>query len=179
MANNTFPVDWRDEPCFLVAIPKPLVPFVGGLMRILEQRGFWATQADFVRGYTAVTEFERCLMATCLDVLLQQNDAMYRMLNTALMGVAYTTVSTDPLVVTPAIAPHINLDIHDEDSFMGRIDRLTQMLDNRIAGTDTPLYADLPGLKQQLQSILDAIGSGDTDVSSILAQIELVVGLLA
>ncbi len=179
MANNTFPEDWEAEPCFLVAIPRPLVPFVGGLMRILEQPGFWATQADYVRGYTAVTQFERCLMSTCLDVLLAQNDALYRMLNTALMGVAYTTVSTDPLVVTPAIASHINLDIHDQDSLMGRVDRLTQLLDSSINGTDTPLYTIDPAVRPLLQSILSAIGTGETDVSSILTEVELVVGLLA
>jgi len=156
MANNTFPEDWRDQPCFLVSIPRPLVPYVGGLMKIAENRGFWASDIDFSRGYTAVIELEGCLMSTCLDVLLQQNDALYRMLNTALLGVAYTTVSEDPLVVTPAIAPHVNLDIHDQDSLMGRLDRLTQLIDNRIAGTETPLYDALPGVKQQLEAMTEA-----------------------
>jgi hypothetical protein len=179
MANNTFPEDWRDQPCFLVSIPRPLVPYAGGLLKLLEMRGFWATEDDYRRGYTAVTELEECLMATCLDVLLQQNDALYRLLNTALLGVAYTTVSEDPLVVTPAIAPHVNLDIHDQDSLMGRIDRLTQLIDNRIAGTETPLYDDLPGLKQQLQAVIEAIEAIDTDDSDLLAQLEIIAGLLA
>jgi len=116
-------------------------------------------------------------MATCLNDLLQQNDALYRMVNTALFGVTYSTESEDPLVVTPAIAPHVNLDIHDEDSLLGRVDRLTQMLDNRIAGTDTPLYSDLPGLKQQLQTIIDALGD-DTDLTTIISDLEAIALLL-
>lgn len=178
MANNTFPDDWRDQPCFLVSIPRPLVPYVGGLMRILEQKGFWASNGDFERGYSAAVELEACLMSTCLNVLLEQNDALYRMLNTALLGVAYTTVSEDPLVVTPSIAPHVNLDIHDQDSLIGRIDRLTQLVDNRLAGTETPLYDQLPGIKQQLEEIISAIGEG-TDLTEVITNLEAIASLLA
>jgi len=178
MANNTFPSDWREEPCFIVAIPKPLVRYVGGLLKLTEQRGFWATEDDYRNGYAASIALQGCLMSTCLDVLLQQNDALYRLVNTALLGVAYTTVSVDPLVVTPAIAPHVNLDIHDEDSLIGRIDRLTQLLDNRIAGTDTPLYSDLPGLKQQLQTIIDSMSTDDTDLATIISDLEGIALLL-
>jgi len=177
MASNTFPEDWRDQPCFLVAIPRPLVPYVAGLLKIGEQRGFWASEVDYTRGYTAIIELEECLMTTCLDVLLQQNDALYRLLNTSLLGVAYTTVSEDPLVVTPAIAPHVNLDIHDQDSLMGRIDRLTQLIDNRIAGTETPLYDALPGIKQQLETIIAALGD-DTDLATIISDLEALLILL-
>ena len=178
MAENTFPVDWRDQPCFLIATPAPLVPFVTGLGKMLEKRGFWASEDDFLRGYTAVTEWEACAMATCLDVLLQQNDALYRLLNTALLGVAYTTVSEDPLVVTPAIAPHVNLDLHDQDSLIGRIDRLTQLVDNRLAGTDTPLYSDLPGIRQQLEDIIAALAE-PVDLTSVISELEAIAFLLA
>lgn len=179
MASNQFPENWQDEPCFLVAIPKPLVPFVGGLMRIMEQRGFWATAADYERGYLAVAGFEGCLMATCLQDLMELQQAQYRMLNTALFGVTYATESEVPLVVTPAIAPHVTLDVHDGDSLLGRVDRLTQLVDNRIAGTETTLYDDLPGLKQQLQAILDAMAADDTDIEGILEAAQAIALLLA
>lgn len=178
MANNTFPDDWRDQPCFLVAIPRPLVPFVGGLLKIAENRGFWQSEDDFIRGYTAVTELERCLMATCLDVLLQQNDALYRLVNTALLGQTYTVVSDDPLVIEPAIEPLVTLELLDQDSLMGRIDRLTQLIDNRIAGTETPLYADIPGIKQQLEAVIAALGD-DTDLATIISDLEGIALLLA
>jgi hypothetical protein len=118
-------------------------------------------------------------MATCLSDLLEQNDALYRMVNTALFGVTYSTVTTDPLVVTPPIAPHVTLDVHDQDSLLGRIDRLTQLIDNTINGTETPLYTYDPSVKALLQSIIDALAADDTDLSSILAELEVVAGLLA
>lgn len=178
MADNTFPEDWREQPCFIVSIPRPLVPYVGGLLKIAENRGFWATHEDYGRGYTAVTELEACLMATCLDVLIQQNDALYRLVNTSLLGQAYTTVTEDPLVVAPAIQPHVSLDILDQDSLMGRIDRLTQLVDNRLAGTDTPLYYELPGIKQQLETIIAALGEG-TDLTEVISNLEAIALLLA
>jgi len=178
MAGNTFPDDWRDQPCFLVSIPRPLVPYVGGLLKMLENRGFWASEANYERGYAAVVELEGCLMSTCLDVLLEQNNALYRLLNTAVLGQAYTTVTVDPLVVTPAIEPHIDLTILDQDSLMGRIDRLTQLIDNRIAGTETPLYDALPGIKQQLEEVIAAIGEG-TDLTEVISNLEGIALLLA
>lgn len=178
MATNVFPSDWEEQPCFLVSIPRPLVPFVGGLLKILENRGFWASEGDYQRGYTATLRLEACLMSTCLDVLLQQNDALYRLLNTALLGVTYSTVSENPLVVEPAIAPHVNLDIHDQDSLIGRIDRLTQLVDNRLAGTETPLYDQLPGIKQQLEEIIAALGEG-TDLTEVISNLEAIALLLA
>jgi len=178
MANNTFPEDWREEPCFLVAIPRPLVQYVGGLLKIAENEGFWATQDDFMRGYTAITELEACLMTTCLDVLLQQNDALYRLINTSVLGQAYTVVSEDPLVIEPSISPFVGLSVLDQDSLMGRIDRLTQLIDNRIAGTSTPLYTDLPGIKQQLETVIAALGD-DTDLATIISDLEAIALLLA
>ena len=176
---ETFPPDWRDQPCFLVAIPRPLVPYVGGLLKILEQRGFWATSGDYMSGYEATVELEGCLMATCLDVLLEKQDALYRLLNTGIFGQLYDVVSTDPLVLDPVIAPAVDLEVFDQDSVMGRLDRLTQLLDNSINGTETPLYSYDPSVKALLQGIIDALGTEDTDLGDILAQLELVVGLLA
>lgn len=177
MANNTFPEDWREQPCFIVAIPRPLVPYVGGLLKIAENRGFWLSMEDYSRGYTAIVELEECLMATCLDVLIEQNAAQYRLLNTALLGQAYTVVSEDPFVIEPAIEPFVSLDVLDQDSLMGRIDRLTQLMDNRIAGTETPLYDEVPGIKQQLEALIAAIGD-DTDLTTIISDLEAIALLL-
>lgn len=178
MANNTFPDDWRDQPCFVIAIPRPLVPYVAGLLKIGENRGFWASEGDFMRGYTAIIELEECLMTTCLDVLLTKQDDLFRLVNTALRGQLYTVVSADPLVVTPAIEHAVELGFIDQDSLFGAIDRLTQLVDNRLAGTDTPLYSDLPGIKQQLEDIIAALGD-DTDLAEIISQLEGLALLLA
>lgn len=178
MAKNTFPSDWREQPCFLVAIPRPLVPYVSGLLKIAEQRGFWLSEGDYLRGYTAILELEGCMMSTCLSDLLEQQDALYRLVNTALFGVEYSTVTPDPLVVSPVIEPYVTLEYFDQDSLMGRIDRLTQLVDNRLAGTDTPLYDELPGIKQQLEAIITALGEG-TDLTEVISNLEAIALLLA
>lgn len=177
MADNTFPEDWRSQPCFLVAIPRPLVQYVGGLLKIAENRGFWLSDTDYSRGYTAVTELEGCLMSTCLDVLLEKQDDLFRLVNTAVRGQVYTVVSESPLVVTPAIEHAVELGFIDQNSVMGGIDRLTQLLDNRLAGTETPLYADLPGIKQQLEDIIAALGD-DSDLTTIISDLEALLVLL-
>jgi len=118
-------------------------------------------------------------MSTCLQDVVQLWEAQYRLLNTTLRGQAYTVVTEDPLVVTPPILPVVDLTILDQDSILGRIDRLTQLLDNRIAGTATTLYTDLPGVKQQLQSIIDAMSTDDTDLTTIISDLEGIAVLLA
>lgn len=179
MANNTFPEDWRDQPCFLVAVPAPLVPYVGGLLKITEQRGFWATADDYERGYTASLELQGCLMSTCLAELIESNDRLYRMLDAALFGKEYEVITEDPLVVEPGIPAVHEMIYQDGFGLMYQVDRLTQLLDNRIAGTETPLYDDPNGLKQQLQAVIDALAADDTDIADILDQLALIAGLLA
>ena len=175
----TFPTDWREQPCFLVSVPAPLVQYVGGLLKMLELRGFWADDTDYLNGYTATVELEGCLMSTCLNVLLEQNEALYRLINTSVRGQSYTVVTTNPLVVTPAIDPAVDLTILDQDSLLGRIDRLTQLLDNTINGTAVPLYAYTPSVKALLQSVIDALAADDADLSSILSELEAIALLVA
>jgi hypothetical protein len=154
------------------------VQYVAGLLKIGEQRGFWASEEDYTRGYTAITELEECLMTTCLDVLLEKQDDLYRLINTAVRGQVYTVVSESPLVVTPAIEHAVELGFIDQGSLFGALDRLTQLVDNRLAGTETPLYSDLPGIKQQLEDIIAALGD-DTDLTEIISQLEGLALLLA
>ncbi len=177
MANNTFPSDWEEQPCYLVAVPKPLVPFVGGLLKILEQRGFWATETDYVSGYTATIRLEACLMATCLDELMAVNKATYRLLDTALFGTAYTGPTEGEGVITPAIPNYRNLAFDSYDSALGRLARVADVVDNAVNGTITPEYAYTPSVKEQLQTIIDTIGEG-TDLTEVISNLEAIALLL-
>jgi hypothetical protein len=118
-------------------------------------------------------------MSTCLDVLLEKQDALYRLINTGVFGQAYETTSEDPLIVSPGIEPWVTLDVLDQDSIMGRLDRVTQLIDNSINGTETPLYTYDPSVKALLQSVIDALSSDTTDLEGILAQLELIATLVA
>lgn len=177
MANNTFPSDWRDKPCFLVAVPAPLAPYVGGLLAMLEKRGFWASEADFASGYTAVTELEACLMATCLSDLIAVNQATYRLLDTALFGTAYSGPIEGEGEVTPVIPNYRNLAFDSYDSVLGRLARVADVVDNAINGTSTPEYDYSPSVKDLLQVIIDAIGEG-TDLTEVISNLEAIALLL-
>lgn len=178
MASNTFPDDWRDQPCAIAFVPVPLVPFVSGLTKILENRGFWASEADYIAGSTATIEFRECIAMACVQDITDRQDALYRLINTAFYGVTYDTVTTDPLVVTPPITPHVTLDIHDYASIQGRLEDLQQMLNNALTGAETPHFSNEPSIRFQLQEIIDAIGSG-TDLTEVLADLEAIAVLLA
>jgi len=175
----TFPVDYAGAPCYVAALNRTMVPIVAGQMAIMEQPGSWQNADDYHAGYNAVLAYERCLMALCMDDLIASNDRLYRMLDTAIYGVGYTVESVDPLIVTPAIPPQRTLGIYSDDSILGRMEDLKQLLQNALNGTETPHYDTVPGIRALLQSIIDALGAEDTDLSDILAQLEIVAGLLA
>jgi len=175
----TFPAGYDTAPCYIVAINEMLVPYVAGMLQIMEKRGFWASDSDYEQGYNAVVALEGCMMATCLTDLIASQDRMYRMMNTAIFGQLYDVTIGPPLVVTPEIAPAVTLDVLDRDSIMGRLDRIAQLVDNAINGTETPLYTYSPSVKALLQSIIDAIGADETDLSSILSELETIALLVA
>lgn len=170
-----FPSDYDDNICYVVAINKALIPLVGGLLKITEKRGFWLSDSDYEQGYNAIVDLESCLMATCLTDLVESNDRVYRLLNTAIFGQLYVVEGIDPLLVSPPIEPAVDLTVLDQDSLMGRLDRLTQLTDNTFNGTETPLYDYVPSVKTQLQAIIDAMGTDDTDIEDIIAKLELLL----
>lgn len=178
MSRYTLPSDWADSPCYVVSIHSALIPIIIGQLRLLEARGSWIDQTNYQRGYNAVLEFEACVMAACLNDMLDIQRATYRMLDTAIYGTAYTIESTDPLVVSPEIPAARDLAFSDQDSVLGRLDRVNKLVDNSVNGTSNDLYSASPSVKDLLQSIIDAMSSETTDLDSILSQLETVVLLL-
>lgn len=118
-------------------------------------------------------------MATCLSDLLEQQNALYRMVNTALFGVTYEQIGSDPIEVIPAIEPFVTLEVFEQDSIMGRLDRMTQLVDNTFNGTETPLYDYAPSVKALCQSILDAVAADDTDIDDIRVAAQAIALLVA
>lgn len=174
-----FPPLYDTAPCYLVAINRELIPYVAGLLKIMEKRGFWLSNDDYERGYNAVVALEGCMMAACLNDLFARQDALYRMLDTALYGTEYTIVSTDPLVVTPDIPAARAITFADQDSLLGRADRIVKLVDNAVNGATNDLYSLSPSVKDLLQGIIDALGTGDTDLGDLLSELEIIAALLA
>lgn len=178
MANNTFPSDWRDKPCYVAVIPVPLVPFVGGLLTILEKRGFWATEEDYLSAYTATIELEACLMATCLNDLRGDIQSLYRLLDTALMGTEYESTGGDDPVITPAIPAFKDYPANNGLGLVPHSARMIDLVDNSINGTETSLYDYEPSVKLLLQGIIDALAAEDVDMETVIARLTTIAGLL-
>jgi len=179
MIKISFPTDYNERSCYLVAINASLMPYVAGALRWFEKRGSWLTDSDYEQGYAAFAALEACLMKCCLDDLIESNDRLYRMLDTAIYGTAYTVVTSDPLLVEPLVQPVHTLDIADPLSIIGRMDDMSQLLQNALNGTETPNYSDTPGIRELLANIIAAIEAGESNDEDMLAQLVQIAGLLA
>jgi hypothetical protein len=179
MSRIAFPTDYDERACYLVAINASLIPYVAGALRFYEKRGSWLTQADYEQGYNAFAHLQACMMKCCIDDLIESNDRLYRMVDTALYGTEYSVDSTDPLVVSPAIEPTHALVIERPDSILGRMEDSRQLLQNALNGTDTPNYSDTPGIRELLANLITAVEAGGASDEDMLAQLVQIAGLLA
>lgn len=178
MSRIAFPTDYAERSCYLVAINASLIPLVAGALRFYEKRGTWLTDADYELGYNAFAELQVCMMRLCVDDLIESNDRLYRMLDTAIYGRIYTLESTDPLVVSPTIQAVHDLAIEHDDSILGRMEDQRQLLQNALNGTDTPNYDRVDGVRDLLEQIKTAIESSgglDDDMLAKLAEIAVLL----
>lgn len=174
----SFPADYAERSCYLVPINASLIPFVAGALRFFEKRATWATESDFEQGYNAFAELQVCMMKLCVDALIESNDRLYRMLDTALYGTSYEVTSAEPLVVEPIIWPTHDLVIANPDSILGRMEDQRQLLQNALNGTATPEYDRALGVRDLLEQLITAVEAGgelDDDMLAKLAEIALLV----
>lgn len=176
---QTFPSDWEAQPCVLAAVPVPLAPYVGGLLKILENRGFWQSEDDFQNGYAATVSVQECLMTSCLDALIESNNQIYRLLDTIHNGQLYAASGDTPDTISPAIPLVPPRGIVNDNSMMGRSQIVIEALESFIAGSDTPHFSGTPNVHALLQAIIDALTAEGTDLGDLLTQLELIAGLLA
>ena len=175
----TFPADYADRTCYLVPINASLIPFVAGALKIFEERRSWHDDAEYELAYNAFVELQSCMTRLCIDQLVESNDRLYRLLDTAIYGTAYAVTSSDPLVVEPIIWPTHDLVIADPDSILGRMEDSRQLLQNALNGTVTDLYPDVPGVRELLANLITAVETGTTSDSDMLAELVQIAGLLA
>lgn len=175
----SFPTDYAERPCYLVAINASLIPYVAGALRFFEKRGTWLTDADYEAGYNAFAELQVCMMKLCVDRLIESNDRLYRMLDTAIYGKTYEVITTDPLVVDPPIGAVHALAFDDVNSILGRMEDQRQLLQNALNGTETPNYDRANGVRDLLEQLITAVQAGETTDEDMLAQLVQIAGLLA
>jgi hypothetical protein len=114
-----------------------------------------------------------------LREITDRQDALYRMLDTAMFGTEYSVIESDPLVVDPEIAPTHALTIERSDSLLGRAEDMRQLLRNALNGTSTPLYDRANGVRDLLEQLLTAMEATDDLDPEMLARLAEIVTALA
>jgi hypothetical protein len=149
---HTFPENYG-EGCILVEIDKALVPLVAGALKPFERRFSWVSDEDYEQGYNAFAELQVQFMGKCVQALIDSNDRIYRLLDTALNGVAYTaTPATSPPPAAPpdptrpTISPAIPTVPAASSpaqlapfALRSRLERLINLADNLSTGQTFPL----------------------------------------
>jgi hypothetical protein len=84
----------------VVCVPSEWIPLIAGHIGRLEQRHEWATDEDWREGLTVVLQIQEHLM-TCLNTgiqtIIDEQRRLYRLLDTALNGAAYTATAYGPI----------------------------------------------------------------------------------
>jgi hypothetical protein len=163
----------------MVPINASLIPFVAGALKIFEERRSWHDDTEYEQAFNAFVELEICMTRLCVDDLIESNDRLYRMLDAAIFGTAYEVTTSDPLVVEPIIWPTHTLEIADPLSIMGRMDDMSQLLQNALNGTSTTNYTDVPGIRELLANLITAVEAGGASDADMLAQLIEIGALLA
>lgn len=186
MANPSafvFPDDYDAQRCALLPIPIALVPFVWGALEPLQYRDRWQEDEDYNQGYAAIAALGACMMAGCLDELIESNRQIYRLLDASMNGTIYT-VSGDGTAISPYVYnPPIPLvpgnDEGIEPSLKFNTVKTMRLVDNL---TNATTYADAPdnrNIRDMLQALIDkAAGTGEFD-EEMLAKLIQIAGLLA
>lgn len=171
MANPSafiFPDDYDPQRCALLPIPIALVGFVWGALEPLQRRDHWQEDEDFKRGYAAIASLGACMMAGCLDELIESNRQIYRLLDATMNGTIYSVSGAgtieSPYVYNPAI-PLVPGNIEGiEPSLKFNTVKVMRLVDNL---TNATTYADAPddrNIRDMLQEIIDkAAGTGEFD----------------
>jgi hypothetical protein len=176
----TFPSDYAERSCYVVAINASLIPLVAGALKHFLERRSWHDDAEYELGYNAFADLQRCMMKCCIDDLLASNDRLYRMVDTALYGTEYTIEATDPeLIVTPEISATHDLTIEHADSILGRMEDMRQLLQNGLNGTETPNYDRANGVRDLLEQLITAAEAESELDPEMLAKLAEIAVLLA
>lgn len=172
----SFPSDYGTKGCALVAIDMTLLPIVAGKLRELEEERSWEQQ-DYQQAYRAIADLESCMTSLCVQDLVESNDRLYRLIDAGIFGRVYTAGAEPPGTITPVIPAVPDLSFADPGA-LSKMERVSQLLQSRLNGDDTPNYSGTPNIPALLQAIIDALNADDTNLEGILAALEQVVILL-
>jgi hypothetical protein len=141
----SFPATYGTK-CYLVPIDAALVPLVSGALNKFQEQYVWETREDWQQGYNAFAQLQGALVNNCLIDLVESNNRIYRLLDTALNGTQYTS-SPNPAdperpLVEPAIpASPATVAPTSAAALRAQIARLWQLSENAATGFEVDVPA--------------------------------------
>jgi hypothetical protein len=176
----TFPANYAESDCYLVAINVALLPLVAGALKHFEERRCWHTDEEYESAYNAFAALEACMTSCCVRQLIDSNDRIYRLLDSALNGAVYAVAGAgtlaDPYLYEPAMPLVPQTLPGEEPSLKFSGEKTLRLIDNLVNATT---YTDAPdnrNIRDMLQEIIDkAEGTGefDEEIRDKLIQIAL------
>lgn len=166
------------DVCELAIFPVAVVPFALGALESRMPKYIWADDS-YLRGTQLIRSLQLALLCGGVREITERQDALYRLIDTALYGREYSIESTDPeLIVSPAIDPIHSIAIENEDSIFGRMEDSRQLLQNALNGTETPNYARPDGVRDLLEQLIvaaEAESNLDPEMLAKLAEIAVLI----
>lgn len=166
------------DVCEIAGFPVAVVPYALGALESRVYPYSWSDEG-YVRGVQLIRSLQMAMLCGGIKEITDRQDALYRMLGTAIYGTLYTVESTDPLVVSPEIAPTHDLVNEANDSLMGRTDDIQQLLKNALNGTITENYTTPRGVREILEELLVAVGETNELDTEEIAKLVQIIGALA
>lgn len=143
MAGATFPDDVALGDCVLVPMRRGLVPFVAGALRMYEAKSYWATRDDYERAYNAFVELQMAMLNNCLTQLVEGQDRLYRLWDTALNGTQYA--ETEPGIITPPIPAVPDASTSAPNALRAQVGRMSHIMENAATGATFSEGAGIEG----------------------------------
>lgn len=160
--------DLTDAQSALLCVPMPLIPFFRRFFQDMQRREIWRTRADWFDAYQTFAELEEMLMGSCLKDLVEEQQRLYRLWDTALNGTQYTVAGD---VISPALPAVPPADSNATNALRAHVTRLWQLGENAVAGVTAgpgegiagaPALPDSDTARQLLRRLIVAIDGNGT-----------------
>lgn len=155
------------DVCELAIFPVGVVPFALGALEARTTAYTWSDDG-YARGVQLIRSMQMAMLCGGMNELVESNNRLYRLMDTALNGRVYTVDSTEPLLITPAIAD-VPIALDPPAGMVANLDNLPGILD--------PGWFGYGGHKATIADIVRSLRVGNSNTSSsIVGQLEDILG---
>jgi hypothetical protein len=174
MSGYVFPTDeYNENNLSLVTVPKAAIPFFRRLWEILQDRSTWYDRESWFRGYQVAAWLEEMLMTNAFTDLVEGQNRIYRLLDTALNGTEYTATPDGfgGYTFEPEIATVPPVSASAPNALRAHVGRLWRLVENSTSGATYGAGAGIDGAP--------ALGDDQSDraaLRELLDQVETLLG---